>query len=77
MDLYQELWLKHILSLDGKDNLSSKDFVHDTAYQALKQIKLILEDDQLDDSECFWRIEQIVRVFEDLGSNAGNRHDFG
>ena len=77
MDLYQELLLKHILSLEGKDNISPEDFVHDTAYQALKQIKLILEDDQLDDSECFWRIEQIVRVFEDLGSNAGNRHEFG
>ena len=69
--------MKHILSLDGKDNLNPEDFVHDTAYQAIRQIKLILEDDQLDDSECFWRIEQIVRVFEELGSNAGNRHDFG
>ena len=77
MDLYQELLLKHILSLEGKGGISPEDFVHDTAYQALKQIKLILEEDQLDDSECFWRIEQIVRVFEDLGSSAGNRHDFG
>jgi len=77
MDLYEEMLLKHILSLNGKENLGPEDFVHDAAYQALKQIKLILEDDQLDDPECFWRIEQIVRVFEELGSNAGNRHDFG
>ena len=63
--------------MNGREKLNPEDFVHDTAYQALIQIKLILEDDQLDDPECFWRIEQIVRVFEELGSNAGNRHDFG
>ena len=77
MELFQEILLKHILSLEGKKNPSPEDFVHDQAYQALKQIKLILEEDQLDDHECFWKIEQIVRVFEELGSEAGNRHDFG
>ena len=77
MELYQEMILKHILSTNRREKQSAENFVHDTAYQALMQIKLIREEDQLDDPECFWRIEKIVRVFEELGSNAGNRHDFG
>ena len=36
-----------------------------------------LEDDSLEDSECFYRIEEIVCVFEGLGSDCGSRHDFG
>lgn len=46
-------------------------------YQALCQIKVILEDDSLSDSECFRQIEEIVNVFEDIGSSGGSRHDFG
>lgn len=37
----------------------------------------MIEDDGLDDPACFQKIEAIVRVFETLGSNGGNRHDFG
>ena len=28
------------------------------------------------ESECFMKIEQIVRVLESVGSNGGSRHDF-
>ena len=77
MDLYEEMLLIRVLSMDEKEKLDPVTFIHDTAYQTLREIKLILEDDQLDDPECFWRIERIVRVFEELGSTAGNRHDFG
>ena len=45
-------------------------------YYALKRIKAILEDDSLDDENCFWRIEEIVRVLENIGTDAGSRHDF-
>ena len=51
--------------------------VQDRCYQALCRIKEILEDDTLSDPECFHKIEEIVCVLEDLGSNAGARHDFG
>jgi len=77
MELYQEIMLKYLLSHNREKGIDLAELVNDAAYQALKQIKLILEDDQLDDPECFWKIEQIVRVFEELGSNAGTRHDFG
>ncbi len=45
-------------------------------YKALKRIKEILEDDELEDEECFMKIEEIVCVFEDLGMGCGSRHDF-
>lgn len=44
--------------------------------QALKQIKAILDDNSLSDPDCFLKIEEIIGVFEDLGSG-GERHDFG
>ena len=47
------------------------------SYKALKAIKKVLEDDTLDDKECFHKIEEIVCIFEELGSGGGGRHDFG
>jgi hypothetical protein len=41
----------------------------------LKQIKAILEDDSVDDKECFMKIEEIVKVFEATGG-VKYRHDF-
>lgn len=46
-------------------------------YQTLERIKGILEDDTLEDPECFERIERIVEEFEAIGSTGGSRHDFG
>ena len=46
-------------------------------YKALRKIKAVLEDDALEDSECFQKIEEIVRAFEEIGSGGGSRHDFG
>ena len=46
-------------------------------YKALQEIKEVIEDDRLEDKECFERIERIVRIFEEMGSDGGTRHDFG
>ena len=51
--------------------------VEGQCYQTLCKIKGIIEDDRLDDSECFQKIEEIIRAFEEIGSGAGSRHDFG
>ena len=77
MELYEEILLH--CSKTGKIclDINTEDLVHDIAYQSMKKIKLILEQDQLDDRECFWRIEEVVRVFEEIGSDGGSRHDFG
>ena len=45
--------------------------------RALDDIRKILDNDELDDESCFNRIEKIVEVYEALGSDGGNRHDFG
>lgn len=42
----------------------------------IDKIKAILQDTTIDDKECFWRIEEIVKAFEDMGFDAGGRHDF-
>ena len=42
-----------------------------------EKIKNIIENDDLTDKECFERIEEIVCVLEDIGSDGGGRHDFG
>ena len=57
--------------------IDAGEIVEQKSYLALLQIKAILEDDRLDDEECFMKIERIISVFEDLGSSGGSRHDFG
>ena len=46
-------------------------------YKVLKEIKEIIENEDLDDKECFKKIEEIISVFEKNGSHCGSRHDFG
>lgn len=78
MELFKDILIRVI-----ENNLSETDLkymshiVESESYKALKKIKAIIEDDNLDDEECFIKIEEIVRVFESLGSDGGNRHDFG
>ena len=70
-----ELW-EEILIKAGKKCDCNK-VIETESYKALKKIKEIVENDDLDDRACFDRIEQIVRVLEMLGSDGGGRHDFG
>lgn len=82
MELYKEI-LVSVLT-NGKTqaslpalNTDVQRLVESRCYQALCRIKSILADDSLDDKACFMKIEEIVCVFEDIGSNGGSRHDFG
>ena len=82
MELYKEL-LVHVLSRERaevsfpalKSDLST--LLEQECYKTLVKIKEILDDETLDDKECFYKIERIVRAFEESGSNGGSRHDFG
>lgn len=84
MDLSKEILL-HLLGQQKTKvevtfpgfNFSAAEIVESAAYCALAQIKRILEDDSLQDEECFYKIEAIVREFERIGSGCGDRHDFG
>ena len=79
MELFEEILLHHLKKNQGAQGFPAdpQALVHATAYQALNAIRLILERDDLEDPECFRRIEKIVRVFERIGSDCGTRHDFG
>ena len=80
MELYKELLLQ-ILSEENMqisfNNLNVNELLESVCYRALCRIKEIIEDDTLDDPECFMKIEEIVCVLEEVGSSGGIRHDFG
>lgn len=78
MDVYQELLLQ--LLKENKLPIPQKEW--DTAidrrcYWALKKIKAVVQDDSLSDPECFYKIEEILTLFDELGIETGTRHDFG
>jgi len=60
------------VTLHMPPNELKKLFV-DTCYIALNQIRDIIANSALDDFTC---IERIVCVFEKLGSDGGDRHDY-
>ena len=64
------------VSFEGID-CTVAEVVEGECFQAIQKIKAILADDTLDDPECFYKIEEIVCVLEEMGSDGGNRHDFG
>ncbi|MBQ7757813.1 hypothetical protein [Anaerotignum sp.] len=82
MELYRDI-LYRILEFEEfeillpKWKMNVEEMMEMKCYQALQEIKKILEDDELDDAECFESIEKIICVFEKLGSGINERHDFG
>ena len=81
MELWKELLIQ-ILSGEQIEvtfpnlHFTPEKLIELRCYQALKQIKSIIEDDALDDPDCFLRIEEIVRTLGIFGSGGGSRHDF-
>ena len=76
MELWREIWGNNredfeIMSPETKE----KFYLY--CYQALQEIRDIVRDGALDDRECFEKIEEIVCIFEKMGSHGGSRHDFG
>jgi len=82
MELYRDMLCRILETEDfeillPKWNMKVEEMMEMKRYQALQAIKRILEEDELDDEECFDRIEKIISVFEALGSGIYDRHDFG
>lgn len=82
MDLYKEILLKilenqKLLVTFPELHIDAAEIVEVECYRALEKIKTILENEDYNDKECLMQIEEIICVFESLGSNGGNRHDFG
>ena len=82
MELYKEI-LAQTLSKQRMEirfpdlHMDAAQIVELECYKALQTIKAIIEDDSLEDEACFQKIEDIVCIFEELGSSGGGRHDFG
>ena len=82
MELYKEILAHALMYGEVKTELQNQEMevsqiVESTCYKALEKIKAILEDDNLEDKECFMKIEEMVCALEQIGSSGGNRHDFG
>ena len=82
MELCKEL-LIHVLSQEKAEvtfpalNTDLSVLLELECYRTLSKIRDTLDDETLDDRECFKKIEEIVRAFEECGSGGGHRHDFG
>ena len=81
MELYRDLLVKLLENEEIRiefPNLSItlSELVEMRCYNALKEIKAIIEDDRYSDKECVMEIEKIVCLLEDLESDGGLRHDF-
>ena len=81
MELYRDLLVKLLENEEIRIefpnlSISPSELVEMQCYNALKEIKAIIEDDRYSDKECFMKIEKIVCLLEDLGSDGGLRHDF-
>ena len=82
MELYKEL-LTHILSqgeikiIFPDLNIDIANIVELEAYKVLNEIKEIIEDNTLDDPECFAKIDTIIHSFHKRDIDIGIRLDFG
>ena len=82
MNLYQEI-LSRVLENETMEvtfpnlQIDAVEIVRLKCYQALAEIQAILKDESLKDSEGCMKIEEILCIFEGLGMDCGNRHDFG
>lgn len=82
MELYQQIFLKALDKMDRKlfvpgFTIDAEKIVQMECYKALQKIKEIIEDETLDDPECFIKIEEIISLLEEMGIPSGMRHDFG
>jgi len=78
LDLFKEILTSILLKEEihitfPNMKFSATESVEMESLKALQKIKAVIENDSLSDFEC---VEEIVRVFEKIGSNGGGRHDF-
>ena len=81
MELYKEILIE-VLSRQEAEvrfphlTVNPTEIIEGVCYRALERIRDILRDSTRSDEACFLKIEEIVRVLEDVGSHGGARHDF-
>ena len=72
--MFKVLCEKIKISIPKKKELLK--LVESECYKALCEIKKIIDNKDLSDEDCFYQIEQIVCLFEKIGSACDGRHDF-
>ena len=79
MDLLQQLVIDGLQrgELTITASRETRNWVEGRCFQTLMRIKEVLEDENLEDEECFLRIEGILDAFENAGVCVLGRHDFG
>lgn len=82
MELYAEMLTKILAGTLMEIKFPALDeelpeLLRSAEHIALSRIKEIVEDDTIDDRECFERIEMIMEILEQAGVSCANRHDFG
>lgn len=78
--IYEEIWAKTIgrqvlKFVEEQDAQKLNQQIEGDALAVLERIRAILDDDGVDDPECFHRIEAIVDALDDVGISTG-RHDW-
>lgn len=71
--------LKHTninISFSMPDGTDFEKIIQSELYDTLNRIRTIIQDGALDDAECFEKIEEIIRLFEEKGIDCDARHDF-
>ena len=58
-------------------NISSNETINITFPDLQITPAHIVEDDSLNDSQCFIKMEEIISTLESIGSAGGTRHNFG
>ena len=70
--LYNENWESILLQ-----NLNFEEIIEKECYKTLNKIVEIIRNDEIEDDDCFNKIEKIVCLFESMGIDCLGRHDFG
>ena len=80
MELWKELLISGLQNgydvLESINDSALKKIIEDKSYKVLLEIKEVLNDSNLTDEDCFYKIEKIICKLEENGVFC-ERHDFG
>ena len=78
MELYEEIacYAEGTKNMKFTGKEQKERYAEQESYKVLKKIQKILADEELNDAECFFKIEEMVKSLGEIGVSAGGRHDF-